>query len=158
MSVVLNRIKERTSDWKHAGYSAHYAYNGYVALAVEVRADEASAPGWVVSEVAAVLDAGTVINPSGARAQVEGSILFALSAAFWGEVIIKQERVTQRNFHDMPVIRCHQIPEIQIDWVDSAEAPAGLGEVAVPCVAPAVANALAQLVGRTFDTLPLVSS
>jgi isoquinoline 1-oxidoreductase subunit beta len=102
-----------------------------------------------------VLDCGITINPDLVRAQVEGGLLFGLSAAAWGEVVLGDggEIVTQ-NFDRYPVARMRSVPLIEVHMIESTEPPTGVGEVSVPSVAPALANAIAALTGNRIRRLP----
>ena len=102
------------------------------------------------------LDCGITINPDLIRAQVEGGLLFGLSAAAWGEVVLGDggEIVTQ-NFDRYPLVRMRSVPAIEVHLIDSTESPTGVGEVSVPSVAPALANAIAALTGTRIRQLPL---
>jgi isoquinoline 1-oxidoreductase subunit beta len=109
-----------------------------------------------VDRIVFVLDCGITINPDLVRAQVEGGLLFGLSAAAWGEVILGDggEIVTQ-NFDRYPIVRMRSVPQIEIHLIESTESPTGVGEVSVPSVAPALANAIAALTGTRIRQLPL---
>jgi isoquinoline 1-oxidoreductase beta subunit len=108
-----------------------------------------------VDRIVFVLDCGITINPDLVRAQVEGGLLFGLSAAAWGEVVLGDggEIVTQ-NFDRYPIVRMRSVPQIDVHLIESAESPTGVGEVSVPSVAPALANAIAALTGTRIRTLP----
>jgi isoquinoline 1-oxidoreductase beta subunit len=95
-----------------------------------------------VRHVFAVVDCGDVVNPDSAAAQVEGSIIFGLSAALVGEITIAGGRVVQSNFGDYQMIRLADAPGISVEFIRSDARPGGLGEPCVPPVAPAVANAI----------------
>jgi isoquinoline 1-oxidoreductase beta subunit len=109
-----------------------------------------------VERIVFALDCGITINPDLVRAQVEGGILYALSAAAWGEVVLGDggEIVTQ-NFDRYPVVRMQSVPKIDVYLIESAEQPTGVGEVSVPSTAPALANAIAALTGKRIRRLPL---
>ena len=96
------------------------------------------------------------MNPDLIRAQVEGGILWGLSAASWGEIVIGEggEIVTQ-NFDRYPITRMRSVPRIDVHLIESTEPPTGVGEVSVPSVAPALANAIAALTGTRIRQLPL---
>jgi isoquinoline 1-oxidoreductase beta subunit len=102
------------------------------------------------------LDCGIEVNPDLIRAQVEGGLLFGLSAAAWGEVVLGDggEIVTQ-NFDRYPVIRMRSVPTIEVHLIESTEAPTGVGEVSVPSAAPALTNAIAALTGTRIRQLPI---
>jgi isoquinoline 1-oxidoreductase subunit beta len=108
-----------------------------------------------VDRIVFALDCGITINPDLVRAQVEGGLLFGLSAAAWGEVVLGDggEIVTQ-NFDRYPIVRMRSVPQIEAHLIESTEKPTGVGEVAVPSVAPALANAIAALTGTRLRELP----
>src|SRR4051794_4216225 len=108
-----------------------------------------------VERIVFALDCGITINPDLIRAQVEGGLLFGLSAAAWGEVVLGEggDIVTQ-NFDRYPLVRMRSVPQIEVHLIASAEKPTGVGEVAVPSVAPALANAIAALTGTRIRRLP----
>jgi isoquinoline 1-oxidoreductase beta subunit len=109
-----------------------------------------------VDRIVFTLDCGITINPDLVRAQVEGGLLFGLSAAAWGEVVLGDggEIVTQ-NFDRYPIVRMRSVPQIEAHLIESTANPTGVGEVAVPSVAPALANAIAALTGTRIRELPL---
>jgi isoquinoline 1-oxidoreductase beta subunit len=109
-----------------------------------------------VDRIVFTLDCGIIINPDLIRAQVEGGLLFGLSAAAWGEVVLGEggEILTQ-NFDRYPLVRMRSVPEIEVHLIESIESPTGVGEVSVPSVAPALANAIAALTGTRIRRLPL---
>jgi isoquinoline 1-oxidoreductase beta subunit len=112
-----------------------------------------------VERVVLVLDCGIAINPDLIRAQVEGGVLFGLSAAAWGEVVLGEggDIITQ-NFDRYPVARMQSVPMIEVHIVESGERPSGVGEISVPTTAPALANAIAALTGTRIRRLPLSRS
>jgi isoquinoline 1-oxidoreductase subunit beta len=109
-----------------------------------------------VERIVFALDCGIAINPDLVRAQVEGGILYALSAAAWGEVVLGDggEIITQ-SFDRYPVVRMQSVPKIEVHLIESTEQPTGVGEVSVPTTAPALANAIAALTGKRIRRLPL---
>ncbi|MCM3012145.1 molybdopterin-dependent oxidoreductase, partial [Bacillus subtilis] len=109
-----------------------------------------------VHRVVCVADCGTVVNPGIVAQQMEGGIIFGLSAALYGQIQIKDGRVIQSNFPDYPVLKMAEAPAIEIHVVPSTAEPTGVGEIAVPPVAPAVAHAVAQLTGTSVRQLPMV--
>jgi isoquinoline 1-oxidoreductase beta subunit len=136
---------------------AVFEYHGtIVAEIAEVSVDGNGAP--VVHKVTAAADCGRVLNPTGGRAQVEGSIVFALSDAMWGDVRVERGAVVQRNFDDYRCLRLPECPSTEVHFVDSGARITGLGEPAVPPLAPAVANALHALTGRRVRSLPFVAA
>jgi isoquinoline 1-oxidoreductase beta subunit len=108
-----------------------------------------------VSHVFAAVDCGDVVNTDTATAQVEGGIIFGLSAAMVGEITISQGRVVESNFHDHQVISLADAPEISVDFIRSNAPLGGLGEPGVPPIAPAVTNAIFAATGIRVRDLPI---
>ena len=109
-----------------------------------------------VHKVWAAVDPGYVVNPDGARAQVESGIIYGLTAALYGEITIEDGQVMQSNFPDYEMIRMADAPAIEVAFVETPGAhPGGLGEPSTPPIAPAVANALFSLTGQRIRSLPL---
>jgi isoquinoline 1-oxidoreductase subunit beta len=107
-----------------------------------------------VLRVVSAVDCGIVINPDIARAQIEGGVVFALSAALKEEITFKAGQVEQSNFHDFEVLRANECPLLEVHFVESKELPTGLGEPGVPAVAPALGNALFRATGVRRRSLP----
>src|SRR3954470_7506240 len=108
-----------------------------------------------VDRIVFALDCGIAINPDLVRAQVEGGLLFGLSAAAWGEVLLGDGgEIVSQNFDRYPLVRMRSVPQIEVHLIESTEMPTGVGEVAVPSVAPALANAIAALTGTRVRELP----
>ena len=135
------------------GIAGSYANHAYVAVVAEVEID--SQREIHVRRVVVAADIGTVVNPLGAAAQLEGSVVFALSAALRHEITIANGRVAQGNFDDFPLLRLPEVPRIEVHFVPSAEAALGCGEPAVPPVAPAVTNAIFAATGIRVRRLPV---
>ncbi|MBU1304650.1 MAG: molybdopterin-dependent oxidoreductase [Alphaproteobacteria bacterium] len=122
--------------------------------AVQLRVDRES--GQVeVQKLWMVIDCGTVIDPDGARAQCEGAVLWGLSMALYEGTSIESGQVYDRNLDTYTPLRMIDTPELQIELVESTEAPVGLGEPGVTGVAPAVANAIYNAVGIRMRHLPM---
>ncbi len=108
-----------------------------------------------VHRVTAVADCGRIIHPGIVEGQISGSIVAGLTAALYGEITIDNGRVAQGNFHDYPMLRMREMPEIDVYLVPSQEEPGGAGEPGVPPIAPAIANALFALTGTRVRKLPI---
>ncbi len=134
------------------GLAAVKSFESYVAQVAEVSVDEGQIR---VHRVLCVVDCGQVVNPDVVKSQMEGGILFALSAALNGEITLEKGRVQQTNFDDYPLLRFHQAPQIEVIIVDSDAPPTGVGEPGVPPLAPAVANAVFALTGQRIRRLPM---
>jgi isoquinoline 1-oxidoreductase beta subunit len=111
-----------------------------------------------VHRVVCAVDCGLVINPDTVRAQMEGGIIFGLTAALKTEITLKDGRVEQSNFHDYQMLRMFESPEIEVHIVPSTENPTGVGEPGVPPVAPALANAIFAATGKRVRRLPIRES
>lgn len=135
------------------GVAVHESFGSYVAEIAEVTV---SADGsFTVDRVVCAVDCGMVVNPDVVRAQVEGGVGFALSAALHGAITLKDGAVEQSNFHDYAPIRITEMPKVEVHIVASAEKPTGIGEPGVPPLAPALANALAAATGKRIRSLPI---
>lgn len=127
---------------------------GFGSFAAEVA--EVSIVGGLprVHKVVAAIDCGLTVNPGIIEAQVQGSIVYALTAALRGEITLKDGAVEQSNFHDYEMVHLDEMPEVEVHIVDSTEAPGGVGEPATGPLAPAVGNAVFALTGKRIRTLP----
>jgi isoquinoline 1-oxidoreductase subunit beta len=121
-----------------------------VVAEVAVSADGA----WRVDRIVCAVDCGVAVNPLGIRAQVEGSVAWALSALST-EITLKAGRVEQSNYGDLPILRLRDMPRVETHIVESDAAPTGMGEPPVPVTAAAVANALSAASGRRVRRLPV---
>ena len=109
-----------------------------------------------VHRVTCAVDCGLVVNPDGVKAQLEGGVLYGLSAALHGQITVEAGRVQQSNFHDYPVVRMPDAPVIEVHLIRSGDVPKGVGEPGTPPIAPAVANAVSRLTGTRVRKLPIV--
>jgi isoquinoline 1-oxidoreductase beta subunit len=131
--------------------------SGFLGHSAQVTEVSLDARGRVhVDRIVFALDCGIAVNPDLIRAQVERGLLYGLSAAAWGEVVLGDggDIVTQ-NFDRYPVMRMRSVPVIEVHLIESTEPPAGVGEVSVPSAAPALANAIAALTGTRVRDLPI---
>ncbi len=159
MRGVLELVAEK-GNWskplpagRGRGIATHFSFDSYVAQVAEVSVDK---EGKVrVHRVVCAVDCGRVVNPDTVKAQMEGGIIFGLTAALKGEITLDRGRVQQRNFHDYPMLRINEAPEIEVHIVPSTENPTGVGEPGVPPVAPAVANAIFAATGKRVRKLPI---
>ncbi|NDU92321.1 MAG: xanthine dehydrogenase family protein molybdopterin-binding subunit [Ferrovum sp.] len=108
-----------------------------------------------VHRVVIAADIGTVINPDTVAAQLEGAMVYGLSAALYGQITLDEGRPRQSNFNDYPLVRLDEMPQVTVHLVPSGEAPGGVGEPGTPPIAPAVCNALFALTGQRVYRLPL---
>ncbi len=138
------------------GIAAHFSFDSYVAQVVEASVEK---NGTVhVHRVVCAVDCGRVINPDTVKAQMEGGIIFGLTAALKTEITLKEGRVVQGNFHDYQMLRIFESPQIEVHIVPSTENPTGVGEPGVPPAAPALANAIFAATGKRIRRLPIRAS
>ena len=136
------------------GIAFHFCHQGYVAEVAEVTV---SADGvLVVYRVVAAVDVGPIVNYSGAESQVQGSIIDGLSSTWLQELTIGQGKVNESNFNDFPLLRINAAPsQIDVYFIESNSPPTGLGEPALPPLAPAVCNAIYAATGTRIRRLPI---
>jgi len=127
----------------------------WTASVVQARVDPASGKVQVEKIVCAV-DCGIVVNPDGARSQIEGSLLFGISNALKERGTVANGALAQSNFHDYQVLRMDEVPEVEIHIVPSTEYPTGLGEPGTTTVAPALSNAIFAATGARVRQVPLL--
>lgn len=134
------------------GVALHQSFGTIVAQVAEVSVEGTEIR---VHRVVCAIDCGLAVNPNIIAQQAESGIIFGLSAALHGAVTIKDGKVEQSNFHDYPVVRLNQAPEVETIILASSAPPEGMGEPATPPIAPAVANAVFKLTGKRLRSLPL---
>ncbi len=137
------------------GVAQMECYGTHAALVAEVSMGK---NGPVVHKITAVVDCGVAVHPDQAHAQIESGILLGFSSGMKNSITIKEGRVEQTNFHNYSMLRMSEVPAIDITFVPSTVSPGGLGEVGVPLVMPAIANAVAALTGKRVRKLPLMAS
>jgi isoquinoline 1-oxidoreductase beta subunit len=135
------------------GIAVHSSFGSWCAQVAEVSIEDKAI---TVHRVVCAVDCGRAINPETIRAQMEGGIVFGLSAALYGQITMKRGRVQQSNFHDYPVLRMSAMPAVEVHIVPSEAPPSGIGEPGTPLMAAALGNALFALTGQRVRSLPLV--
>jgi isoquinoline 1-oxidoreductase beta subunit len=146
-------IGQRPPEGRARGLAAHFTFRGYCAQVVELSVDERKRV--TLHRITAVVDVGRLVNPLTIEAQVQGGIIDALGSAFFGDVPIVNGRATMTNFDDYRLIRNREAPAtIDVIIVPSTLRPTGIGEIPVPVVAPAVANAIAAANGQRLRQMP----
>lgn len=155
---VLNLAAEKAGYGKqlpagHAhGLAVHFSFNSYAAVVLEVSLVDGFPK---VHRATAVIDCGRTINPDTVKAQLEGAVGFALTAALYSDISLQNGSVQQSNFNDYRLLRIHEMPAVDVHIVPSEEPSTGVGEPGVPPVAPALGNALFQLVKKRVRRLPI---
>jgi isoquinoline 1-oxidoreductase beta subunit len=135
------------------GIAVAHSFGSYVAEVAEVSVGADGTPK--VHRVVAAVDCGMTVNPEIIRRQIEGAIVYGLSAALFGKITLKDGRVEQGNFHDYPVLRMSDMPKVEVTILPSTEAPGGIGEPGTPPIAPAVVNAIFAATGKRLRSLPI---
>lgn len=154
---TLEAIEQRLKSWevgagRHIGIAAHGSFQSYVAQAAEVSVEQGKIR---VHRMLCAIDCGQVVNPDIVRAQVEGAIMYGLTAVLYGDVQIDKGAVKESNFHDYKMLRMNEAPAVDVIIVDSDKPPTGVGEPGLPPVGPAVANAVYRATGKRLSALPL---
>jgi isoquinoline 1-oxidoreductase beta subunit len=135
------------------GVSLSGAFGSFIATVVEAEVDE---QGEVrLSRVVSAVDSGIIVNPDTVIAQLQGGLVFGLTAALYGKIDIHKGRVQQSNFHDYRVLRINETPKIEVHLVKSGEPPGGIGEAGTTAAPPALVNALFAATGVRLRRLPI---
>lgn len=155
---VLNLAAEK-SGWGRSlpagrgrGMAALYSWGTYITQVAEVTVAKDGSVH--VDRVVVAIDCGQVINPDMVAAQMEGGIVFGLTAALYGEITFEGGQTQQSNFNNYSMLRINEMPRVEVHIVPSHESPGGCGEPPVPSIAPAVANAIFAATGKRLRRLP----
>jgi isoquinoline 1-oxidoreductase beta subunit len=159
LQAALDLVKAK-SGWgtplpaRHGrGVAAQTSFGSCLALVIECAVDTAGEV--LMKRITAAVDVGFAVNPDTVVAQVQGGIVFGLSAALLGEITLSQGRVQQSNFHDYPVLRMGEVPPIDVHVIASGEAPGGIGESGTVAVTPALRNAIYAATGVALRRMPV---
>jgi len=134
------------------GIACSKSYETRVAVVAEVSVDGAA---WRADRVWCAVDCGSVVHPGQVEQQIQGGLVFGLTAALYGEITFDKGVVQQSNFDGYPLLAMSAMPRIAVERIASDEAPSGVGEPATPVIAPAVANALYAASGQRLRRMPL---
>ncbi len=129
-------------------------YDGMMAQVAEISMKDGHVK---VHKVTVAADIGYIVNPETVEAQIKSSVAFGMSAGLMQEITMSKGRVEQTNFHNFPVVRMSDYPQVDVVLVSSTEKPGGIGEPATALVVPAIANAVAALTGKRVRKLPLTA-
>jgi isoquinoline 1-oxidoreductase beta subunit len=159
MELAAERVGWGTplSEGRARGIAASSFLDSHSAQVTEISLDKRNRVH--IERITFALDCGIIVNPDLVRAQVEGGLIYALSAAAWGEVVLGDGgQIITQNFDRYPVMRMQSVPQIDVLLIESAEPPTGVGEVSVPTAAPALTNAIAALTGTRIRQLPITKT
>jgi isoquinoline 1-oxidoreductase beta subunit len=135
------------------GVSMQNVFATYVAQIAEV---EVATDGSVrVRRVVCAVDCGTVVNPDTVEAQIQGGVMFGITAALYGNITVKDGRVEQTNFDSYQILRMNEAPNVEVHIVQSPELPGGIGEAGTSAIIPAVTNAIFAATGNRLRKLPV---
>jgi len=157
--VVLDRVAAESGWGKplpagHArGISLLSGFGSHIGLVAEV--EVIGSDRLRIPRITCVVDCGRAVNPNIVKQQIEGGIVFGLSAVLYGRITVRDGRVEQSNFHDYPVLRMNEMPQIEVILVESTEEPGGVGEPGTAVLAPAITNAIFTATGRRLRSLPI---
>lgn len=134
------------------GIAAHESFGSFSAQAAEVSVEGGKVH---VHKFYCAVDCGAYVNPGIIEAQAHSGVIFGMSAALYNELTFQDGRVRQRNFHDYPMVRINECPRIEVHVAKNNEKSGGIGEPGVPCVAPAIGNAIFAATGKRVRKLPI---
>ena len=156
---VLKTVTEKANwgrklpDGHGLGLAVHYSFYSYVATVVEVSNKNDKIK---VENIWTTIDCGLVLNKDNVKNQLEGAAIFGMSFTLFGKITAKDGAIEQTNFHDYPMTRMKDVPNIDITIIENMETvPTGVGEPGVPVIAPAICNAIFNATGKRVRTLPL---
>jgi isoquinoline 1-oxidoreductase subunit beta len=159
LKAALELVAEK-SGWRQPlpartgrGVCAQPSFGSFIATVVEAEVDE---HGDVhLRRVTSAVDTGIAVNPDTIVAQLQGGLIFGLTAALWGEITIERGRVRQSNFNDYRMLRIDEVPRIDIHVIKSGEDPGGIGETGATAGPPALRNAIYAATGVALRRLPI---
>jgi isoquinoline 1-oxidoreductase beta subunit len=159
LQAALDLVREK-SGWGAPlpsrcgrGVAAQTAFASFIATVVECQVDD---HGEVkLRRVTSAVDTGIAVNPDTIVAQLQGGLIFGLTAGLYGDITLEKGRVQQSNFHDYRILRMDQVPPIEVHLIRNGEAPGGIGEPGTSIAGPALANALFAATGVRLRSLPV---
>jgi isoquinoline 1-oxidoreductase beta subunit len=159
LQAALDLVREK-SGWGTPlparcgrGVAAQISFASFVATVVECEVDEAGEVK--LRRVTSAVDTGIAVNPDTVIAQLQGALIFGLTAGLYGEITLKKGRVEQSNFHDYRMLRIDQVPEIGVHLIKSGEAPGGIGEAGTTAATAALRNAIYAATGVALRRMPV---
>lgn len=160
MIGVITKVREK-ANWGNApkgtfqGFSSYYSHNSHVAEIAEVIVKDGMP---LVTKVYCVVDCGIVVNPLGAKNQMQGGVIDGVGHAMYGDLDIKNGTPQSSNYDKYRLIRMNETPQVETYFIDSDEAPTGLGEPTLPPAAAAVSNAIKAAMGVRLRKQPFIKN
>jgi isoquinoline 1-oxidoreductase beta subunit len=153
---VLNTLEDFSHSEKESrGVAIWHSFQSNIGVTATASYDPQNQTV-TIPRVYCVVDCGTPVNPDNIINQMEGSVVFALSAFYFGEITLDQGKVVQSNFNDYKMAKLSHTPEIKVHIIDSTERPGGMGEPGVPASIAAMANAVSKATCIRITELPII--
>jgi isoquinoline 1-oxidoreductase beta subunit len=158
MEDTIKLVREKanwgkTKEGVYQGFSAYYSHNTHVAEVAEIELKDGFP---VIKKVIVAVDCGVVVNPTGARNQVEGGVLDGIGHAMYGDFSFKDGKPLHKNFDTYRLIRMQETPKVEVHFVENELSPTGLGEPGLPPAGGAVANAINSALGKRIYRQPFI--
>ena len=158
MEDTIKLVREKgnwgkTKDGVYQGFSAYYSHNTHVAEIAEIVLKDGFP---VVKKVIVAVDCGVVVNPTGARNQVEGGVLDGIGHAMYADLSFKDGKPNSKNFDTYRLIRMQETPKVEVHFLQNDLSPTGLGEPGLPPAGGAVANAINAALGKRIYKQPFI--
>lgn len=157
---VLDTVAKK-ANWGNApkgiyqGIAQHASFGGFGAHVVELSYPNGKDQPFKIERVVSAIDCGMPINPDIIRAQIEGAVVFGLSAAMYQHITFQNGGVQQGNFDTYPLLRMYEMPKVEVHIIQSDKKPVGVGETGLPPIAPALTNAIFAATGKRIRKLPI---
>ena len=158
MEDTIKLVREKANWGKtepgvYQGFSAYYSHNTHVAEIAEIELKDGFP---VIKKVIVAVDCGVVVNPTGARNQVEGGVIDGIGHAMYADLSFKDGKPSHKNFNTYRLIRMQETPKVEVHFVENELSPTGLGEPGLPPAGGAVANAINAALGKRMYSQPFI--
>ena len=158
MEDTIKLVREKANWGKtepgvYQGFSAYYSHNTHVAEIAEIELKDGFP---LIKKVIVAVDCGVVVNPTGARNQVEGGVIDGIGHAMYADLSFKDGKPSHKNFNTYRLIRMQETPKVEVHFVENELSPTGLGEPGLPPAGGAVANAINAALGKRMYSQPFI--
>ena len=159
MEDTIKLVREKanwgkTSNGVYQGFAAYYSHNTHVAEIADIELKDGFP---IIKKVTVAVDCGVVVNPTGARNQVEGGVLDGIGHAMYSDFSFKDGKPTHKNFDTYRLIRMNETPKVEVHFIENNKSPTGLGEPGLPPAGGAVANAINAALGKRIYNQPFIN-